>query len=282
MKNILIADAGSSKTSWSLISKRNEEIKRFITKGINPVQQDLPEICIRIEEVKKQMSEENIQDIYFYGAGCVSNQKGKVEKALSQFWKNSKIEVESDIIGAGKALFGDSEGIACILGTGSNSGRFKQNSIIQQVPSLGFILGDEGSGAALGKRLLNSIFKKQLAARIIEKFQWEYNLSVEEVIQKVYRDSMPAAYLASFSLFIYNHLNEPDIYALLMAEFDSFFKKNIIPYGDYQSIPVGFVGSISYIYSDALKESAKKYGIDIFKIIKNPMPALEKYYEENT
>lgn len=281
MKSILIADAGSTKTNWSLISNDNEEIIRFVTKGINPALQNSLEITERIKDIVNRIPEVTVSDIYFYGAGCVGTvQKNKIKDSLKKFWKNARIEIESDIFCAAKALFGSSEGIACILGTGSNSCYFKDNKIISRIPSLGFILGDEGSGAALGKRLLNNVFKKQLSISIIENFNFEFHLSVEELINRVYREPMPSSFLASFSLFLKKHLKEPEIHTLIISEFDSFFEKNIIPYDNYRSINIGFIGSIAEHFADLLIESAHKYEIKISKILKDPMPSLEKYFSE--
>lgn len=279
MNGILIAEAGSTKTNWSLLTSKYEGIKRFSTKGINPAIQSESEVLTVISEASNHYKNYKISNIHYFGAGCIDKElKNLIRNKLRLFGEQADIEVQSDLLGAARSLFGDSEGIACILGTGSNSCIYKNNRIVEKIPSLGYVLGDEGSGASLGKKLLNYIFKKQLSPSIINQFKAEYNLTLEDMIRKVYREPRPAAYLASFSSFLHKNLKESEIYDLVFEEFDSFIKKNVVNYPDYKNMMVGFVGSVAHYYSDILNAIAKKHDIQIVKIERDPMPSLEIYY----
>lgn len=280
MKQLLIADAGSTKTDWSLVTKSTGVIKRFSSSGINPIQQDPDKIYSTIETLLKYFKDCDLEKVYFFGAGCISKkQKILISDIIYRIFKPESIYIESDIMAACKALYGDGSGIVGILGTGSNSCYYKNGEIIDKTPSLGYILGDEGSGAALGKSLLNSVFKSQLSKTLIDKFQAEFHLEVNEVIEKVYKQPMAASFLASFSPFIKKNIEEfPELESLLYHEFDMFFIKNIKPY--HQKENIGFIGSIAWTYQLYLKKIAEKHKFHVTNIIKSPMERLEKYYIE--
>ncbi|MCH5241641.1 MAG: ATPase [Muribaculaceae bacterium] len=279
MRNILLADAGSSKTNWSFLNGETREYTRIQTIGINPAHEDISSIITTLYEVKDRIKNNVLSEIYYYGAGCANQFMSlPVEYALTKVFGAEKISVRSDLMGASIALFGDSDGIACILGTGSASALISKGEIKQQTPSLGYILGDEGSGVALGKSLLNSVFKKQLSCNLIHKFQDRYKLNVSELIEKVYRETKPARYIASFSPFLLENIEEEEIRILVIKEFENYFIKNILPYENFQNFNVGIVGSIAYNYQEILSQSAAKFGIKIEKILKDPMPALESFY----
>lgn len=281
MKGILIADAGSTKTSWSFLSQDSPRPLRFESSGLNPMHQSADSLKSILAGIKILLKDNLIDKIFFYGAGCASKEiNSKLEKILKECFQAKETYVESDLLGAAIALFGDEEGIACILGTGSNSGLYSSGKIISRIPSLGFILGDEGGGVALGKRLLNAVFKKQLPDSIISKFFFEHDINLQELIIKTYRESNAAAFLASFSPFVLNNLDKVEIHELVMEEFDNFFSKNILPYGNIQNRKIGFVGSIALNYEPVLKKSAEHFGITIDRIVKNPLPSLENYYRQ--
>ena len=281
MTEVLIADAGSTKTSWSYLDKEAGEIIRIQTEGINPAHQDTASIERTLEKVAELLSGKGIKHIFYYGAGCASpSLQSYVGKCLAKVLKPYQTKVNSDLTGAALSLFGDKKGIACILGTGSNSGLFDKGEIVSQIPSLGFILGDEGSGVSLGKRLINNVFKKQISSQVIDLFQTEYNLTVAEIIQRVYLSPKPAPYLASFATFLKKNVALPEIKNLVISEFDSFFEKNILSYKNYRQFNVGFIGSIAYNFQDLLIRSAKKYGIEKTQILKDPILSLEKYFLE--
>lgn len=277
MSNILIADAGSTKTDWSLIDTQSEVILRTRTSGINPVTSDSETICEGLSLLDHRVINSEIQKIYFYGAGCLSDiHKTIVSNCLKHIWKDTEIHVYPDILGACRALFKNGSGIACILGTGSNTCLFEDGAMQSQIPSLGYVLGDEGGGVSLGKRLLNGIYKRQFSEIITKKFHNKYNFTVSDIVERVYRNSNPQSFIASFSRFISENLEYPEIQNLVLEEFDSFFIKNIIPYGI--KMPLGFVGSIAWNYEKELRDIATTYGFEITKILKEPIKGLEHYY----
>lgn len=279
MMPLLIADAGATKTVWSLLSGNESKILRITSHGINPVQDSLETIDEKVLDIKKQLPDLKIETIYYYGAGCASDAlKNKVYSSLNHYFKEANIQVESDLLGAAVALFGDDEGIVGILGTGSNTGLYKKGKITQKIPSLGYILGDEGSGYALGKKLLNGIFKKQFSNSFNKKFYENFPITLDELIHQVYLEPKPVPFIASFASFIKDNLDFEEMNLLVIKEFDNFFLKNIIPYGLNVSNNIGLVGSIAYSFGDLIRLSAEKYDIRVIDIIKTPMPYLETYY----
>lgn len=281
MHHILIADAGATKTNWSFLNGETKECVRYQTCGINIAQETRENIIETLYKVKGFISSVPIDEINYFGAGCATPKlKQTIQTILNEVFNPKEVSVEGDLTGAGKALFGDKDGVACILGTGSASALFSKGEIKLQTPSLGFILGDEGSGVALGKRLLNSIFKRQLSDELIKDFQNQYNLSLNELIEKVYRENKPAPFIASFTHFLRDKMGNEEISLLVEKEFDNFFVKNLLPYGNLSKQKIGFIGSVAYHFRNTLKKSGMKFGIKIDEIIQDPMPGLEKYYME--
>lgn len=279
MTRILIADAGSTKTKWSYIKDKAEDIVRVESPGINPAHESSASIRLIFKTVKDFLKIKNIDKVYFFGSGCATESlKKSLHNILWEEFRAENIIVESDLYGAAISLFGNSEGIACILGTGSNSGFYSKGIIEYKIPSLGFILGDEGGGVALGKSLINAVFKQNLTSNTVNLFQNEYNLSLDEIIEKVYRQPKPAPFIASFSPFLLKNIHIPEIREIVEKEFDSFFLKNIIPYKPDPEYKIGFVGSIAFNFSSILKESAQKFNLKIHKIIHDPIPELENYF----
>lgn len=267
----LIADSGSTKTEW-LLCVPGETPRHFFTQGINPFMIGAEEIrrIIR-EELLSQMPDTRITDIRFYGAGCRAEKADEVARALhTEIPDAEQVTVESDLAGAAWALFGQTDGIACILGTGSNSGLYIGEKIIQNVSPLGFILGDEGSGAVLGRRLVGNLLKQQMPEKLREAFLKEYGLSPDSIIQHVYREAFPNRFLASFAPFIHKHRTEESVQSLLADEFSRFFRRNVCLY-ERPDLPVSFVGSIAYYFETELRTVAAHFGYTIGTIKKSPL-----------
>lgn len=278
---LLIADSGSTKTNWSLIDG-NSVVEEINTTGINPFYQDEIEISI---ELKKQLlpkiENQNIDFITFYGAGCsFPEKKAIVGNALGKHFQNTIIEVQSDLLGAARALFGKNEGIACILGTGSNSCYYDGHAIIQNVSPLGFILGDEGSGAVLSKTLVADCLKNQLPGHLSEKFMKQYNLTPAVILEHVYKQPFPNRYLAQFTPFLSENIDEPSILNIVNQNFENFFKRNIAQYPKNKN--VGFIGSVAHHFSSILQKVAEEHHFTISKIVKNPMKGLIEYHSTQT
>ncbi len=217
-----------------------------------------------------------IEAVYFYGAGCTPEKAPYVVDAIKGcFRKVQKVVVQSDMVGAAISLVGNGKGVACILGTGANSCLFEDGEIKMNVPALGFILGDEGSGAVLGKRLVSDLLKNQLSDELKDKFLAEYNTSAAEIIENVYRKPFPNRYLAQFSKFCSANIDNPLIYKLVYDHFD-YFVKRILP--QYPRVPVGFVGSVAYYYKDILMKVMEDNGFEVGKILQSPMEGMKEYY----
>lgn len=278
---ILIADSGATKTDWCLLQQR-EIIYRFNTKGISPVFQTENEIAEEISNhVFPQLKDEMPDAIYFYGSGCIPEKIESVKRAIQSSFPIDTIEVYSDLVAAAHALCGSKPGIACILGTGSNSCEWNGQEITNQVSPLGFILGDEGSGASMGKLLVGDVLKNQLPKGLKEKFLEQYNLTPAIIIENVYRKPFPSRFLASITPFLLQNIENEAVKGIVEKSFVDFFHRNVMQY-NYKTNDVNFVGSIAYYYTDILHEVAQKEGITIGKINQSPMEGLVEYYKPKT
>ena len=278
-KNILIADSGATKTDWCL-TRDGGIMQRFTGIGISPVYQTREEIAEEIRlQVYPLMKEKEIDSIHFYGSGCIPGRTDLVRMAIEQSFPSADIHVYSDLIAAAHSLCGDEAGIACILGTGSNSCEWSGSEIVFQVSPLGFILGDEGSGAALGRELVGDALKNQLTPGLREKLLEKYNLTPALIIDKVYSEPYPNRFLASLAPFLLKNSNDSSIRIILTRGFSDFFERNVMQY-DYRKLKVHFVGSIAWHFADILKEVAATKGITIGQIEQSPMPGLIRYYQQ--
>ena len=291
----LIADSGSTKTDWRIITDDNA-IHQAKTPGTNPFYQTAEEISKTVQnELIPHLKPEivnNKSEIFFYGTGCSNEEKCKiVYSALKKIFPKANIEVHHDLVGAARALCGHRAGIACILGTGSNSCYFDGTKIIKSIPSLGFILGDEGSGGYLGKRLIRDFFNNEMPENINKKFIKKYSdvsgpvvqrhafALQDEILDKVYAASQPNVYLASFSKFLFHNLKEPYIFKLIYDGFSAFFDKNVCKYSNYKDYRVHFVGSIAFYYNHVLKQVAADKGVTIGNILESPIAGLTLFHQ---
>jgi len=278
---ILIADSGSTKTHWCVV-ERGALVSEIVTDGINPFYQtDLEIISLLNTQLIPKLETEDIDRIYFYGAGCsFPDKKIVVSRALVRFFSNSMIEIQSDLLGAARSLFQHGKGIACILGTGSNSCYYDGKDIIKNVSPLGYILGDEGSGSVLGKIFVADCLKNQLPSELKEKFMSQYSLTPELVLENVYKKPFPNRYLAQFTPFLLENIEEPYAFNLVFDCFDAFFVRNVMQY-ELEDMPTGFVGSIAFHFKDVLEIVAMERGIIISEITQNPMEGLMKFHSKN-
>ncbi|MBR5640407.1 MAG: ATPase [Muribaculaceae bacterium] len=277
---ILIADSGSTKIDWCLLNGK-KKVAQIFTTGMNALlmtEEEMAE-CI-MNELMPSLRGYEVTEIYYYGAGIISDEiKNQVINALKRNMPHvNKIEVDTDLLGAARALCQREPGIACILGTGSNSCYYDGEKVVDNVSPLGYILGDEGSGAVLGKLLVGDVLKKQLPEHLCEKFLKEYNLDRTTIIDRVYRKPAANRFLAQFAPFLEHNINEPSIKAIVMRSFTDFFVRNVASYPHYKELPCNFVGSIALLQKDVLVEAANKLGITIGTIIQAPMEGLIKYH----
>ena len=280
MRNRLIADAGSTKVDWVVIDSHGNEAARVTSDGINALLASTSEIEETMGSVHTAMaSSPKPEEIYYYGAGCATPAIcDKMRDALRKCWEVDAVSVSSDLLGAARALFGHEKGIACILGTGSNSCLYSGEEIISHVPSLGYILGDEGSGAALGKRLVSDAFKGILPEEVRDNFLTWSALTLEDILEKVYRGKAPNKFLSSFVPFIKENIWNTYLYTLVLQELTTFFKRNVALYVGSHPYPVGFIGSVASNFENILREAASSQGYSVGKIMTSPMEGLIAYH----
>jgi N-acetylglucosamine kinase-like BadF-type ATPase len=278
---ILIADSGSTKTSWALLCGDKTLINE--TRGFNPYYMQsevLQEILDK--ELTNDLKKANVEEIYFYGSGCSTDKNcAVVSNALQIQFKNAAIAVNHDLLAAARALLGRSEGIACILGTGANSCAYDGKEITANVPSLGYMFGDEGSGAYIGRKFLSALLKRDLAKEIIDAFNEEYELSLEDILTSTYNESNPSGFMASFTRFMSKHEHHDDVREILMSSFVEFFSESVSKYPRHKQVPVSFVGSVAFYFRHILNEAAWHSGISIGRIEKAPMDGLIRFHSES-
>lgn len=278
---LLIADSGSTKTQWCLVNE-GEIKKQIFTKGINPFYQSESEIKSEIElTLLPELLDEKIDRICFYGAGCsFPDKKMVVSNALGFLFRDVMIEVYSDLLAAARSLFGVEKGIACILGTGSNSCYYDGVQIVENVSPLGFVLGDEGSGAVLGKTLVADCLKSQLSDELKVKFLEKYNLTPAEILEAVYKKPFPNRFLAQFTPFLSENIANSSIYNIVYNGFLAFLKRNVMQY-ELEGLKIGVVGSVGYYMKDVLSKAALDSGLAVDFVVQSPMSGLIKYHENN-
>ena len=296
---ILIADSGGTKTDWTLIYSpyptRWETVAAFQTQGINPIHQSSDDIRqILGHDLVSQLSTfsraalvnsnaletpllSQIQ-VFFYGSGCTPEHVPTMKQRLGEVFTMEQIEVHSDLMAAARALCQHEPGIACILGTGANSCLYDGTNIVQNTPALGYILGDEGGGAVLGRLFLNAIFKNPKFAAIRDEYLAKSKLTQADIINKVYREPLANRFLATTSLYIGEHIDNPLLSQLVVDNFRQFFRSNIVPY-QHPDLPVHFVGSMADSYPKQLAEAAKAEGFTVGTVMKSPMEGLIAYHQ---
>ncbi len=276
---ILLADSGSTKTDWCLVDQKNS-VTKVRTAGINPFFQSSEEIANELAtHLVPHLPTTHLESVYFYGAGCTKEKSPIVAEALKkQFEITGACEVATDMLAAARGLCGHQPGIACIMGTGSNSCAYDGKDITKNVSPLGFILGDEGSGAVLGRTLVGDVLKNQLPKDIVEAFHVEYGLSNADIIDHVYRQKFPNRFLASFVPFLAKHIENKAIFDLVKENFRRFLVRNVKQYLGWEHLPIGFVGSIAYYFQRPLKEALAAEHMTIGKTIQAPMEGLIAYH----
>jgi N-acetylglucosamine kinase-like BadF-type ATPase len=275
---ILIADSGSTKAAWRLVSKNGVQAE-ITTQGMNPFFRTTDDIATEIGQKLLPVTGAGISEIWFYGAGVVNAEKGDIVKqALLRFYPEARIETESDLLGACHALLGNQAGIACILGTGSNACYYDGKTIAGHVSPLGFILGDEGSGAVMGKHLLGDYFKEVMPPELRAAFQQKFNLTREEALNRVYREVRPNQFLATFTPFLSENLEHPYCQLFVETNFRAFIERNVLKLTSKQGCTVGFAGSVAWHFSSVLKKVLAHYDLTNPVILKDPIDGLLQYH----
>lgn len=279
MSIMLIADSGATKCEWRLVD--NGKSKTIITQGISPYFLNSAQISALLgKELVPKLKNAEVKDIHFYGTGLSNKENAAIiKKVLKGHFPKAKIEVQTDLLAAARALCGKKKGIACILGTGSNSCYYDGKKIVKNSPGLGYILGDEGSGAYLGKKVvqyyLYNTFDEDLKARFEKRFQ----VSTIEILDHVYKQPLANRYLASFAIFLAENRGHYMIENIIEDGLNDFFFTHLYKYRESWTLPIHFIGSIAFGFRDVLKELCNTYELELGNVIKAPMQGLLAYHK---
>lgn len=276
---ILVADSGSTKTDW-ILTNDNKNQSRYSTIGYNPYFIDSESIYDSITlKLKSQLDGAAVKKVFFYGAGCSTPEKKEiVYKALIRCFPDSEVGVMHDLLGAARALLGNNCGFAAIIGTGSNTCIYDGKDVENNIDSLGYLLGDEGSGSYIGKKIIKDFMRGYLPSELQLKFNQAYRLSNEEIFDSLYNKPLPNRFLASFCKFADENKEHEYVKIIIRESFDDFFKNLVSKYPDYEKYSFNCVGSVGYIFKDILKEVAKSYKMEIGKMISSPIEDLVNYH----
>ena len=280
MSKILIADSGSTKTEWCLVNGKKN--KTFLTNGINPYFVNNDEGMEMLERELKMEDLSEIKHIYFYSAGVKApkNQKA-VKELLKNYFSNNNVDVETDMLGAARAACGSEKGVTSILGTGSNSCYFDGTKIAKQHPSLGFIIGDEGSGSQMGKKVLQHFFYGTFEDELMVAFETKYGAHLPDFLERIYKQPMPNRFLASFVDFLKEHRGHFMVENIIEDSLLDFFEKSILKYRETWKYPLHFVGSIAFEFKDVLQSIMDQFGLECGRIHKSPIDGLISFHRNN-
>ncbi len=279
---LLIADSGSTKTDWVLIDSAQNRYS-YSTIGYNPyfigaekIQQSL------MQELLTKLDASQVRKVFFYGAGCSTNEKKEVlHAALANCFVNAEIAINHDLLAASLALLGNKRGFAAILGTGSNTCIFDGVKIEKNIDSLGYLLGDEGSGCSIGKKILRDFMRGSLPQELEEKFRKEYPFTQTEIFESMYNKPLPNRFLAGFCRFAAEHKNQVQIKTIVLESFNDFFLNLVSRYPDYVKLSFNCVGSVGYNFKDHLSEVAGVFGMKMGKVTASPIEDLVSYHLKN-
>ncbi len=273
---ILLADSGSTKTDWKLI-KGNEVVSSFQTIGFNPYIISSDAILEELNSSKLNAVKEEVSQVHLYAAGCATSVNQLVlQKPLSLFFSNAKVAVSHDMLAAARATCGNEKGMVAILGTGSNSCLYDGAEIIDNIRALGYVLGDYGSGADIGKAFLKKVLAKEFNEVLQAKF--DSLIDVDDVLENVYKKPLPNRYLAGFSKFVHQHIHKEEMRTIVIDCLKKFFETNICKYTDYTNYKLHIVGSVGLVYKDLIEEVAANYGVELGIVIKTPIDELVNYH----
>jgi N-acetylglucosamine kinase-like BadF-type ATPase len=274
----LIADSGATKAEWCLTG--SGKTKTFHTQGISPYFLNTKQIAeLLLRELKPSLKNIQVDEIFYYGTGCANPDNAKlVKKAINKVFSEAKTEVNHDLLAAARALCGHEKGIACILGTGSNSCYYNGKKIIRNSPGLGYVLGDEGSGAYLGKKVLQYYMYKTFDDELMGRFDVTYLTNASEILENVYKKPLPNRYLAGFVMFLAENRGHYMIENIIEDGLNDFFFTHLCKYRETWTYPVNFAGSVAFGFRDVLEQLCHSYEFELGKILKKPMTGLLEYH----
>lgn len=278
---IAIADSGSTKTDWVILNEDLTENFRTNTIGFNPYHIDAK--SIEAEMFKNQELKaiaDQITKVYFYGAGCSADFLREIVKnGFKDYFTQAEIHIDHDLLAACYAVYRGTPAIVCIMGTGSNACYFDGKDLKEATPSLAYILGDEGSGSYMGKKLLHAYFTKKMPKHIANKFHETYNLTISEMNVNVYQKPLANAYLASFSKFVYEYKDEPFMQNLIYTSMEAFFENQVLPNPEARVSEVNFIGSVAHYYEEIIRAVAATYHLEVGHIVRKPIDNLVDYHK---
>lgn len=280
---IIIADSGATKTDWRILDN-GKSIASFETIGLSPYfnkQEDF--LGALNQNYPKEVNPERVRQIFFYGSGCGVHERGQdVARYLGIFFSNAKIQAVSDALGAARALFKRKHGIVVILGTGSNIAYYDGELLTNRTPSLGFVLGDEGSGAYMGRLLLRAYLYKSLDPEVSRKLEQQFNVELSHILNMVYSAPRPSAYLASFVPFILENIDNPSVYSIVKESFVALYKYHFTVFDNLSELPIGVTGSVGCLFSKVLDSVGQEYGFKISQYLRYPIDELIKYHTQDS
>jgi glucosamine kinase len=276
---ILIADGGSTKSNWGLVNYPNAPVF-FNTEGYNPYFVDTAAIIASMnEQLPDNLDRAAVKEVYYYGAGCSVPEKVEiVAKAMQAIFRKAKIVVDHDLLAAARALLGKEQGFAAILGTGTNTCFYDGNNVVLNIDSLGYFLGDEGSGSYIGKRLLRDFMRGYLPEQMSKNFKDTYGLNNEDIFENLYHKPLPNRFLASFSKFVYDNNNFSYSREIVKEGFQTFFKNLVTHYPDYHKYAFNCIGSVGYNFRDVLSEVSLENNMKVGKIVRSPIDDLVYFH----
>ncbi|MEQ8704309.1 MAG: hypothetical protein RIC19_10340 [Phaeodactylibacter sp.] len=277
---IVVVDSGSTKADWKMIS--GSDIQSITTMGFNPVFHSEEVIYNELQKsFVREVATEKAEKVFYYGAGCWDARlKGVVRKALDRIFENAEIEVDHDLLGAARATCGHDPGIACIIGTGSNSCLYDGTHVIDNVTNLGYLLGDEGSGTHLGKRLIRAFFYREMPKVLYDELEKSLDGGKQSILDNVYSGEPPNVYLASFTKFMGDHQDHPFIQRILFDSFEQFIDRHVRKYKNHMSLPVHFIGSVAYYFKQTLSIILDARDMQMGNFIQKPIDELVRFHTE--
>jgi glucosamine kinase len=279
-KNYIIADSGATKCQWTLVT--GKEIKSIATIGISPYFLSVDEMVNTIQKgFQKKVDPQIIDAIYFYGTGLTNpSNVTAIKKALKKVFKNASLDIQTDLVAVARATCQDQKGVACILGTGSNTGYYNGKKIVKNSPGLGYVLGDEGSGAYLGKIVLQYYLYKTFDEELMHAFETKYALNKDQIFDAIYKQPLPNRFMASFAIFLSEHRGHYMIENIIEDGINDFFFTHLNKLNESWLYPIHFTGSVAYVFRDVIKQLASAYELEIGKIVKSPMEGLIEFHKK--
>jgi len=276
----LIADSGSTKAEWCLLDGKKKKI--IYTQGLSPYFLSSDQIQQVLEqELQPKIKNVFPDEVFFYGTGCSNPDNIRsVKKAIKKVYPDAVVSVDHDLLGAAKSLCGTQKGIACILGTGSNSCYYNGKKIIKNSPGLGYVLGDEGSGAYLGKKVIQYFLYNTFDADLMDRFAARFNASSYDILEAVYKKPLPNRYLASFAIFLAENRGHYMVENIIEDGFNDFFFNHVYKYRESWTLPIHFTGSVAFGFKDVLKEMCSSYELELGKVLQKPMDGLIEYHRQ--